>query len=174
MAPCPIPKDGSHRLWNDTWGALSSSGLKALFVVLIVVLNCDHGPWGDNRFYQTAVESCKAYLTVGSPDDCLFQRCFGRIVRQMGLEGRRGDPDLPAEVFRSIQDSVTCMTEKVAQSRWFGVFASLEKFWPLWSRRYLLLAYIGLELGTYSSAGRSLLKGKQGTPPVSLVHAGLQ
>eukprot|EP00972_Heterocapsa_arctica_P116309 16452358-Heterocapsa_arctica.AAC.1 len=40
-------KDTSHRIWNDTWLAIEHSELKPIFLLLIVVLNSDHGPWKD-------------------------------------------------------------------------------------------------------------------------------
>ena len=41
-----IPKDMNHRLWNDTWLALQDAGMKPLIVMMMVVINSDHGLWG--------------------------------------------------------------------------------------------------------------------------------
>jgi hypothetical protein len=145
-------KDTSHRIWNDTWLAIEHSELKLIFLLLIVVLNSDHGPWKDARWLQTAREGAQAYAAVGGPDDPLFQRHVHQIIEEMGLQHRSDEGDaLYQEVWESIPECVQHMTTKVATSRWFGVFDSLERFLPIWSRRLLLLQYIGMELGLWSA-----------------------
>ena len=39
--------DPSHRVWNDAQLALKDAGLMGLCLLLIVVINLDHGPWKD-------------------------------------------------------------------------------------------------------------------------------
>ena len=136
-------KDLNHRLWNDTWNAVKHSGLKALMTVAIVVLNSDHGPWHDARWFQQGVEGAAAYAAIGNVDDALFQRNYMHILEDMDWLHRLDDPELPRKTFETLPAAFQRMTEKVATSRWFGVFHSLQHFLPLWSRRYLILSYLG-------------------------------
>jgi len=145
-------KDSSHIIWNDVWLSIEHSQLKPIFLLLIVVLNTDHGPWKDARWLQTAREGAQAYAAVGGPDDPLFQRHAHNIIREMDLQHRLDEGDaLHQEVWESIPECVQHTTTKVASSRWFGVFDSLERFLPMWSRRLLILQYIGTELGIWSA-----------------------
>lgn len=139
----------NHRLWNDAWGALGQAGTRPLMVLAIVVLSADHGPWADARWLQQAREAAVAYCKVGDIDDALFQKCFHQMVEDMDLQDRMNDASLPSEVFASVAEAADKMTDKVATSRWFGLFNTLRSFKRFWTRRYLLLAYLGHELGLY-------------------------
>lgn len=153
-----ICKDPSHRLWNDTWLALEHANMKAIFILMIVVLNSDHGPWADARWAQSAREAAVAYMAVGNSSDPLFARHAMQIVKEMGLEHRLDEGDaLLDEVMLSIPDSVRCLSMKVASSRWFGVFDALERFLPLWSRRLLLMQFMGVGLGLFKVEAASVL-----------------
>lgn len=49
------------------------------------------------------------------------------------------------------------MTQKVGHCRWFGVTSALEDCMPRWTRRYIVLLYLCLELGMYRTATISML-----------------
>lgn len=143
VVPC---KDLSHRLWNDCWNALCHSGLKSVMLLAICVLNADHGPWTNARWPQESREVAEGYLAVGNVDDALFQRVYLRIADKMNLCSDLEDPGLPSRIFQSIPEAVARMSRQVATSRWFGLLEALESFIPQWSRRFLLLPYLGKEL----------------------------
>ena len=91
-------------------------------------------------------------MAVGIGSDVLFGRHVHEIIQDMGLQHRLDEGEaLSKEVWESIPECVLNMSIKVATSRWFGVFDSLERFLPMWSRRLLLLHDIGVELGLWSS-----------------------
>lgn len=150
-------KDPSHRMWRDVWLGLAGAQLKPLMVLASIVLNLDHGPWGDSRWYQSSREAAAAYLRVGGPDDALFQRHLNDIAQEVGLEHRLTEPQVAQELFDSIPEALNRMSTKVAQSRWFGLFHNLEEFLPWWSRRYVVLAYLGLHQGLYEATGMPLM-----------------
>lgn len=151
---------------NDVWNSVGHAGLKPLFVLAIAMLNSDHGPWSDARWLQEAREAATAYAAVGSVSDPLFQRLFHDIVGDMELGDRLDDPALPGDIFASIGESVRTMNEKVSTARWFGVFQTLDGFFSKWSRRYLLLTYLGKELGIWSGAPASAFaKQRPRSPP---------
>lgn len=153
-----LMKDPSHRLWNDTLLSLDHSGLRALIVLMICILNADHGPWSEQRWIQSARESAKAYLSVSDFRDPLFLRYADRITQEMGLEHRADEGDsLLQEIWASVPECVYRVTDKVASSRWFGVFNSLDRFMTQWTRRRLVLQYMGVGLDLFKCEPMSVL-----------------
>lgn len=139
-------KDLAHRMWNDCWNAMCHCGLKSVLLLAICVLNADHGPWTDARWLQEPREAAEGYIAAGCVDDALFQRVYLRIVDEMNLATDLEDPELPRRIFQSIPEAVARTSRKVATSRWFGLLEALESFIPQWSRRFLLLSYLGKEM----------------------------
>ena len=153
-----LQKDPSHRIWNDVWLSIEHAQLKPHLLLVIVMPNSDHGPWKDARWFQTAREGAQAYMAVGSETDVLFERHVHEIIQDMGLQHRLDEGEaLFKEVWESIPECVLNMSIKVATSRWFGVYDSLERFLPMWSRRLLLLHFIGVELGLWSHVLKDVL-----------------
>lgn len=150
-------KDPSHRLWRDTWLAVTHAHLKPLCILLTIVLNADHGPWQDARWYQASREAALTYMKVGGADDSLFERHMEQVAAELGMAHRLGEKGIEQELFETIPEALLRMTAKVAQSRWFGLFSSLEQFLPWWTRRYIVLAYLGLQEGLYETSGASVM-----------------
>lgn len=145
-----LTKDPSHRLWNDTWLSLEHCGLKAVFVILIAVLNADHGPWAEQRWLQSAREATRSFMVVSGAGDPLFTKVAPRIIREMGLQHRVDEGEsLLHEIWDSLPECVYRVTGKVASSRWFGVFEVLDRFFSCWSRRLLVLQFMGIGLGLF-------------------------
>lgn len=150
-------KDPSHRLWRDTWLAISHAHLKPLCVLLSIVLSADHGPWQDARWFQASKEAASSYMQLGGIDDLLFQRQVDQMAAEMGIAHQLCEGALHEEVFKAIPEAMLKMTTTVAQGRLFGLFQSLEHFLPLRTRRYIVLAYLGLQEGLYENAGLSVM-----------------
>lgn len=69
-----VVKDLHHRLWNDTWLALSRSQWRPFMTLAMTTLNMDHGPWSSHRWFEEGVAVCRAYQEIAGPDCALFQR----------------------------------------------------------------------------------------------------
>lgn len=151
-------KDPSHRCWNDVWLSLEHAGLKSVFTLLICIINADGGPWGEDRWIHTGREAVCAYMAVSDHTDPLFQEHAAAIVREMGLAHRLDEGDaLLQEVHASLPECVRKKTDKVATSRWFGVFNSLDGYLEIWTRRRLLLQWMGVGLGLFSCAASGVM-----------------
>lgn len=175
-----VMKDPSHRIWRDVWLGLTGAQLKPMMVLCTIVLNMDHGPWGDARWFQSSKEAAEQFLHVGSPDDVLFQRHLGDIAQEVGATHRLAEPNLAKELFDSIPEALKRMSTKVSQNRWFGIFQSVEEFLPWWSRRYVVLAYLGLQEGLYRATGMPIMtkmclkdRNNEDAPQASTRHEGL-
>ena len=155
-------KDLSHRLWNDCWLSIRDASLKPVVVLMMVVLNSDHGPWEDAKWHQELKESAELYMASASVECPLFQGLYPGIVQDMGLEARLGEEGLEGEVFSSVPESVRVKTQKVAGTRCFGLGDSLHAFLPCWHRRLLLVTYLCIQLHIFTAAPVSAVR--LGTP----------
>lgn len=79
------------------------------------------------------------------------------MVKEMGLEAKQGEPELAAQVFETLGEAWYRMADKVGKCRWFGVVSALENFMDKWSRRYVVLLFLCLELGMFKSTPISVL-----------------
>ena len=145
-------KDMNHRLWNDMWLSLQDAGLKPLIVMMMVVINSDHGPWQDAKWMEEAREAAWLYSKQASTECPMFQGYFEGMVSDMQLECRLGEAGLEEEVFNTLADAVSTKVPKVAGSRWFGVIDALQAYLPIWHRRLLLAVYICLQLQVFSGS----------------------
>lgn len=96
-------------------------------------------------------------MKVGGQDDSLFQRHVEHIAVEVGAGHRLGERGIEQELFESIPDALSRMTTTVAQRRWFGLFSSIEQFLPWWARRYVVLAYLGVQEALYDTTASSLM-----------------
>lgn len=79
-------------------------------------------------------------------------------IKDMGLEARVEEgEEMLKEVSASIPECVHRVNGKVASSRWFWMFGSLEQFMPLWTRRLVVLMLMGLGLGLLKCDRSSVL-----------------
>lgn len=63
--------DLSHRKWNFCQLALKDSNLYSFVCVTTCVVNADHAPWDDARWFQSARESVETWLSTSTgQQDC--------------------------------------------------------------------------------------------------------
>jgi hypothetical protein len=65
--------DQSHRCWNDVQLAISDCGWWYMALLLIAIMNLDHGPWGGQRWFNEARDAVLEYVRVATRRCCLFQ-----------------------------------------------------------------------------------------------------
>lgn len=141
-------RDPSHRTWNNAVDALKESALYTWVLLIGVVMSQDHGPWANQRWYQTGKEAVSEYLTIADPDDEIFLEHYSAILDELGFSDRVDEPGLQKEVFKTLSDAFAVKVEKIASTRWFQVFERLEhKFLGIWYRRLVVLTYITIKLG---------------------------
>ena len=100
-------RDESHRSWNNAKLALQGSGLWGYVLLTIAMMSGDHGPFDEARFYQTARESCQAYVKVSSPtDDPIFCSLRSHLVNDMGMQDQLGDLALDDELWVAISEAI--------------------------------------------------------------------
>ena len=96
------------------------------FRLMIVIMNADHGPWSDARWYQAGREYVHAYMAVANENCELFLFLIGKILHGMGWDDRLSEEGIEATVFATIADAFMHKWRKVATSRWFGFSDSLQ------------------------------------------------
>jgi hypothetical protein len=139
--------DQSHRVWNDVKNALQESGVFPQILITIVLLNADHGPWQEARWFETLKEGVAEYLKVASPACPVFTSWYPCICEEMGEQAPA--PGHEREVFDSLAEVFRKKTPKVGLARWFGYVDALEAFLPSWSRRLVVTLYVALQLGLF-------------------------
>jgi hypothetical protein len=63
---CTMLHDPCHRCWNDTLGAVASARLRSTMYALVLLCNLDSGPWGSERWYQSAKGAAAAYCAASN------------------------------------------------------------------------------------------------------------
>ena len=74
---CSLWWDNSHDAYRGVLEAIKKSGLYCLVVLLMVVINLDHGPDGTNMRYNQMLEVCQRSLPLMKPENLpLFKAPF--------------------------------------------------------------------------------------------------
>ena len=129
-------RDAPHRVWNDVRAALKAAGLWGTVVLVTAVLNADHGPYQESRFWQQSVESIDAYLDLVSPQTCpIYASLRTKILRDRGMLDEAGRLEVDEEVWGSLREAFKRKTQRIGLSRWFGFISSLKEFLPNWNIR---------------------------------------
>ena len=137
--------DDAHWQWDTAIQALKDSKLWGWAMVMMTVINADHGPWEEARWYQSGREAVVAYkrLLKKEPTRCpIFTALLEPILRDQGEEHRKGEEGIARIVWDGLEAAWAKKAPKVAPSRWFGLIKSLHDFLPLWHRRLLTNLYL--------------------------------
>ena len=125
--------DPSHRSWNDTAGSLKDAGLHGVILLLIIIMNMDHGPWKEARWYQTGVEGAKGYKTKTNHKKCaVFQENYPKMCVDLAEVHRMGEVGHAGEMFDRVEESFARSTRKIAMNRWLGFVHTAIEFIAMW------------------------------------------
>ena len=135
--------DMSHRIWNDLQLAIQDMGWWYSALLLVGVLNVDHGPWTTARWWEEIKDGAAEYLKITTRSCGVFQGYFHHIWRDMG----NGKESIPTEtdeerVFQSLPEAVEHKNAKIGMCRWLGLIDSLSAFLLVWHKRLVLIIYI--------------------------------
>ena len=148
--------DPNHRAWNDASLSLKDSGYYGLIMLMVIVLNFEHGPWRDARWLGTMREGCDAYCRLASPSSCpVFQGLWPRIAHDLGENDMQGDSAFQQEVFDSLPQTFETLHEKVHMARWFGFVQAAKEFLPVWHKKLAILIYVAAQAGLLDGQGQA-------------------
>ena len=144
-----ILPDNSHTLWNDTKNALKGAGLWTHTLLLVLLCNMSHGPWEEARWFRMLKAATTEFVSQMDHTDPLFVEFIPHILRDRQEEDRSVEPHLGRKLFAELGESwhVWKKGEKVALSRFFGVFKSAAPVDEIWHQKLLSLIYLGLHAG---------------------------
>ena len=101
-----VLRDPPHRRYNDTLLALRDAGLYPVVCVLVCVLNSDHAPWGECRWFQMGREAIDSYMKSADYNtDPIFMDLLPMVLRDLNLEHRVGEPNLNKEVWDQLPEA---------------------------------------------------------------------
>ena len=150
--------DFSHKVWNDVELSLHHSDLWKSCLLGIVMLNADHGPWGNAKWYEEAQSGVQEYLRVASTSCPLFQTHLPNILHECEEPHMWRDEAFVANIFASLPDAVARKFPKVGMSRWFQFFDSMEQYLRVWSQRQLIYQFVCLQLDMWKGGSVRALK----------------
>ena len=95
--------DFNHGEWNCLKGAVKESGLWSHLLVMAVAANLDHGPYSEDRYYETLRGAWRQYLEVADPTTCpLFEEMLPGILRDLRQEHRIGEADIERKIWEEL------------------------------------------------------------------------
>ena len=150
--------DFSHRVWNDVELALHHSALWRICLLAIVMLNADHGPWGNAKWWEEAQSGVQEYLRVASTSCPLFQTHLPNICHERSEPELQFQENRVADLFASLPDAVSRKFPKVGMSRWFQFFDAMEPFLAVWSQRLLIYQFLCIHLDLWKGGSVHALK----------------
>ena len=93
--------DLSHGVWRDFALTVKRSSQWAFFLVMTCCQNAFHGPWSEDRFYETVRSAVDEMFVVCNPEaDPLFSYYLPAILKDRGEVHRQGDTDICKEVWQ--------------------------------------------------------------------------
>eukprot|EP00971_Amphidinium_carterae_P190404 3778750-Amphidinium_carterae.4 len=144
--------DSSHRGWNDTQHALADSRLTSIVLSCIILCNQDHGPWGSQRWYESAKQAAEEYMVLSrGTNDSLFA-AFEDIITDECAEDEKELESLmkSEEVWLSIPAALDKKIGRVGTSRWFAVLLSMKQYLRMRGRRLVINMHLALSQGMYA------------------------
>ena len=75
--------DLSHRLWNDSRLALSDAGIRHLMTATTVAMNSDHGPWKEQRWFNSLREAAVEFSASRAPSKEMLQFFTKDLLREV-------------------------------------------------------------------------------------------
>lgn len=95
--------DLSHGVWRDFALTVKRSRQWPFFLVMTCCQNAFHGPWSEDRFYETVRAAVDEMFVVCSPEaDPLFNHYLPAILKDRGELHRLGEPDICKEVWQDM------------------------------------------------------------------------
>lgn len=105
------------------------------------MINADHAPWDEAKWFQSGKEAVDTYLKLAHyNDDPLFCDLFPLILNNLGLELDAGSAQ--AAAWRSIGEAWQTKNEKIAMTRWFGYVRTMRSFLTKWHSRLATVLYM--------------------------------
>ena len=95
----------SHRCWNDCKGALKDSGNWGFILLLVVLLNSNHGPWASPAFWEEWKEAGGLLMDSVSCRDSMFQHLLAFILNDRGSADRVLEEGVGKEVWAELRES---------------------------------------------------------------------
>ena len=150
--------DASHKAWNACSNALKKTGHWSTVLLASAMMNVDHAPYHNAKFFQAGKEMIHLYVKMTSPQECpiyLFLR--DRIVKELGLENSISDPKLDSFIWDQLAEAWQHKCERVGPSRWFHFAHAVRKFNSIWTSRLLGTIFHALQEGLFAGTSPMML-----------------
>lgn len=132
------------------------AGLWPIVLLSTCMVNADHAPWDEAKWFQSGREAVVSYLSVAHfDDDPVFSELYPMILDNLGLSIGDGDAQLSA--WGAIADAWRTKTEKVALTRWFGYIRTMRQFLTKWHSRLCTVLYMCASQGLLKTAAPQAL-----------------
>ena len=143
--------DWSHRTWNDVQLAIGDARFSSVCLLMIIVLNLDHGPYASHRWWLEMVQGAQQYTTqVANHNDLLFQENLPNINIDEGGDANEYLEEHEQEAkFAALGECVDRKLLRVGMCRWFQFISSMTLFLPMWTKRWTICLYCALQMGLF-------------------------
>ncbi len=143
-------EDPWHRVWNDVLRAAKKAGYYGTILLTGICHNLSYGPWNGTKWFHEIYEASLDLSRLGLDGDPVIEKFCQRILKDEGKPGCLAyAPGGMEAVRQSILDATFLRVKgpRTATSRWFSWMDAMEWWSPQWSKRLVILLYIGLQMG---------------------------
>lgn len=140
--------DASHGVHRDLMGALRSASLMEFMLLVMVAMNLQHGPWGDDSRWQQMKESAAQLWAEFTPATCPLWHERGPAIAQEILEpGVAPDGEQLQKAWEKAASSG--LLEKkgytINLNRFMGVLDGATELLQVWTAKLMVCEYVALE-----------------------------
>jgi hypothetical protein len=123
------------------------SGIWPIIMISACVMNADHAPWDDAKWYSAGRVAVESYLSISDPNFCpVFAELGPRILADMGEGGFVAEEALQ-RAWASLSDAWQHKAPKVGLRVWFHFVRAMRVFLKIWHSRLLVVWFMCLTQG---------------------------
>lgn len=148
---CLLTREPFHICWNYTKAALHACGLFWVVLLARIVFNMPYGPWDGQAWWNTLVDTAEDLVMQLLWDGRIWQECYPRNCKDYGITPTWAREHMAKRLQFVWKEGLKRKEERMAMSRWFGFVKCASVHLKLWHSRLLVILFMGMSLGLYSS-----------------------
>jgi hypothetical protein len=123
------------------------SGIWPIIVISACVMNSDHAPWDDAKWYSAGRSAVLSYLSVSDSSTCpVFTELAPRILADMGEDGFVS-ADSVQRAWESLPEAWRHKAPKVGLRVWFHFVRAMSVYLKIWHARLVVVWFMCLTQG---------------------------
>ena len=123
------------------------SGIWPIIMISACVMNSDHAPWDDAKWYSAGRVAVESYLSISNPSSCpVFAELAPRILADLG-EGGFITEEALQRAWQSLSEAWQHKAPKVGLRVWFHFVRAMRVYLKIWHARLVVVWFMCLTQG---------------------------